>query len=170
MKRATWSASSGAILSAGCALSLLSSRNLIFLVLFYSCVHVRVRESGASVLLIFKAKKKNPPEEVVQLPPGKMDPEAFLDMANQVIKLKMFPYFDIAHSVLCALHVREDLGPGKLTLTGPILYLNHVPFASISRRSCFPRANLHSHIRTHTYTSVIFFFEFFFFFLFFFQK
>ncbi|XP_076231133.1 trimeric intracellular cation channel type 1B.1 [Calliopsis andreniformis] len=41
-----------------------------------------------------------------------MDPEAFLDMANQVIKLKMFPYFDIAHSVLCALHVREDLGPG----------------------------------------------------------
>lgn len=42
-----------------------------------------------------------------------MDPEAFLDLANQVTKLKMFPYFDIAHSVLCALHVREDLGPGK---------------------------------------------------------
>lgn len=42
----------------------------------------------------------------------KMDPEAFLDMANQVIKLKMFPYFDIAHSLLCALAVREDLGPG----------------------------------------------------------
>lgn len=41
-----------------------------------------------------------------------MDPEAFLDMANQVIKLKMFPYFDIAHSLLCALAVREDLGPG----------------------------------------------------------
>ncbi|XP_076643851.1 trimeric intracellular cation channel type 1B.1 [Halictus rubicundus] len=41
-----------------------------------------------------------------------MDPEAFLDMANQFIKLKMYPYFDIAHSVLCALHVREDLGPG----------------------------------------------------------
>lgn len=43
-----------------------------------------------------------------------MDPEAFLDLANQVTKLKMFPYFDIAHSVLCALHVREDLGAGKL--------------------------------------------------------
>ncbi|CAH0394553.1 unnamed protein product [Bemisia tabaci] len=41
-----------------------------------------------------------------------MDPEAFLDLANQVTKLKMFPYFDIAHSVLCALHVREDLGAG----------------------------------------------------------
>ncbi|KAJ6640060.1 Trimeric intracellular cation channel type 1B.1 [Pseudolycoriella hygida] len=41
-----------------------------------------------------------------------MDPEAFLDMANQVIKLKMFPYFDIAHSLLCAIAVREDLGSG----------------------------------------------------------
>ncbi|KAG6456518.1 trimeric intracellular cation channel type 1B.1 [Manduca sexta] len=41
-----------------------------------------------------------------------MDPEAFLDLANQVIKLKMYPYFDIAHSLLCALAVREDLGAG----------------------------------------------------------
>ncbi|XP_052871792.1 trimeric intracellular cation channel type 1B.1 [Anopheles cruzii] len=41
-----------------------------------------------------------------------MDPEAFLDIANQVIKLKMFPYFDIAHSLLCALSVKEDLGVG----------------------------------------------------------
>lgn len=52
-----------------------------------------------------------------------MDPEAFLDMANQVIKLKMFPYFDIAHCVLCALHVREDLGPGKPKPTRRILNL-----------------------------------------------
>ena len=43
-----------------------------------------------------------------------MDPEAFLDMANQVIKLKMFPYFDIAHCVLVAAHVRDDLGTGEL--------------------------------------------------------
>lgn len=54
-----------------------------------------------------------------------MDPEAFLDLANQVTKLKMFPYFDIAHSVLCALHVREDLGPGKrdpkIELTFPVV-------------------------------------------------
>jgi len=41
-----------------------------------------------------------------------MDPEAFLDIANQVVKLKMFPYFDIAHCTLCALAVREDLGTG----------------------------------------------------------
>ena len=50
-----------------------------------------------------------------------MDPEAFLDLANQVTKLKMFPYFDIAHSVLCALHVREDLGPGKPLPPPPFL-------------------------------------------------
>ncbi|XP_050331255.1 trimeric intracellular cation channel type 1B.1-like [Bactrocera neohumeralis] len=39
-----------------------------------------------------------------------MDPAAFLNVANQVIKLKMFPYFDIANSLLAALAVREDLG------------------------------------------------------------
>ena len=42
-----------------------------------------------------------------------MDPEAFLEMANQVTKLKMFPYFDIAHCAICCLYVREDLGSGK---------------------------------------------------------
>lgn len=41
-----------------------------------------------------------------------MDPEAFLDLANQVVKMKMYPYFDVAHSLLCALAVREDLGTG----------------------------------------------------------
>lgn len=41
-----------------------------------------------------------------------MDPEAFLDLANQVVKMKMYPYFDVAHSLLCALAVREDLGSG----------------------------------------------------------
>lgn len=39
-----------------------------------------------------------------------MDLESFLDIANQVIKLKMFPYFDIAHSLLSALSVKQDLG------------------------------------------------------------
>lgn len=48
---------------------------------------------------------------------GKMDPESFLDIANQVIKLKMFPYFDIAYCVLCALSVREDLGNGSQTFS-----------------------------------------------------
>lgn len=43
-----------------------------------------------------------------------MDPEAFLELANQVGKLKMFPYFDIAHCVICCLYVREDLGAGTV--------------------------------------------------------
>lgn len=44
-----------------------------------------------------------------------LDAEVFLDIANQVTKLKMFPYFDIAHAALCCLHVREDLGSGNLS-------------------------------------------------------
>lgn len=43
-----------------------------------------------------------------------MDPEGFLDLANQVTKLKMFPYFDIAHSAITCLYVREDLAQGAL--------------------------------------------------------
>ena len=42
-----------------------------------------------------------------------MDPETFLDLANQVTKLKMYPYFDLAHSAVILLAVREDLGAGK---------------------------------------------------------
>lgn len=43
-----------------------------------------------------------------------MDPEAFLEMANQVTKLKMYPYFDIAHAVISCLYMREDLSTGSL--------------------------------------------------------
>lgn len=57
-----------------------------------------------------------------------MDPEAFLDIANQVVKLKMFPYFDVAHCALCALAVREDLGNGKCIL---LFYLPRTNIASI---------------------------------------
>ncbi|KAL1429255.1 hypothetical protein MTO96_016470 [Rhipicephalus appendiculatus] len=42
-----------------------------------------------------------------------MDPEMFLDVANQVAKLKMYPYFDIAHCVITCLYLREDLGAGS---------------------------------------------------------
>ena len=42
-----------------------------------------------------------------------MDPEAFLDLANQVTKLKMYPYFDLAHAALCCLAVRDDLANGN---------------------------------------------------------
>ena len=42
-----------------------------------------------------------------------MDPETFLDMANQVTKLKMYPYFDLAHSAACLLAIREEMGAGQ---------------------------------------------------------
>ena len=45
-----------------------------------------------------------------------MDPEAFLDMANQVTKLKMYPYFDLAHAALCCLAVRDDLANGIIVM------------------------------------------------------
>jgi len=43
-----------------------------------------------------------------------MDPESFLQMANYVTKLKMFPLFDIAHCVICCLYAREDIGSGAV--------------------------------------------------------
>ena len=43
-----------------------------------------------------------------------MDPETFLEVANQVTKLKMFPYFDVAHSAMTCLALRDDLGPKAL--------------------------------------------------------
>jgi len=44
-----------------------------------------------------------------------MDAEAFLDLANQVAKLKMYPYFDLAHAVVCCLAIKEDMGSGRTT-------------------------------------------------------
>ena len=43
----------------------------------------------------------------------KMDPEAFLDLANQVAKLKMYPYFELAHAAVCCLVIKEDMGSGN---------------------------------------------------------
>ncbi|XP_015795846.1 trimeric intracellular cation channel type 1B.1 [Tetranychus urticae] len=42
-----------------------------------------------------------------------MDPEQFLDIANAVIKIKVFPYFEMAHAVISCLYIREDLGSGS---------------------------------------------------------
>lgn len=43
-----------------------------------------------------------------------MDPEAFLDLANQVAKLKMYPYFELAHAIVCCLSVKEDMSSGAI--------------------------------------------------------
>ena len=44
-----------------------------------------------------------------------MDPEAFLDLANQVAKIKMYPYFDLAHAAVCCLSIKEDMASGRWT-------------------------------------------------------
>lgn len=41
-----------------------------------------------------------------------MDPENFLELANQVTKLKMYPYFEMAHCIISCLYMREDLAAG----------------------------------------------------------
>lgn len=42
-----------------------------------------------------------------------MDPKTFMDIATVVTKLKMYPYFDIAHYVLMCCSVREDMPQGE---------------------------------------------------------
>jgi hypothetical protein len=46
-----------------------------------------------------------------------MDAEVFLDMANHVAKLKMYPYFDLAHAVICCLAIKEDMGSGRISIS-----------------------------------------------------
>ena len=41
----------------------------------------------------------------------RMDPQTFMDVATIVTKLKMYPYFDIAHMILCCVAVRDDIVP-----------------------------------------------------------
>ncbi|KAH9498462.1 hypothetical protein Btru_007545 [Bulinus truncatus] len=40
-----------------------------------------------------------------------MDPQTFMDIATVITKLKMYPYFDIAHYILMCVAVREDVIP-----------------------------------------------------------
>ncbi len=39
----------------------------------------------------------------------------------KVTKLKMYPYFDLAHAALCCLAVREDLSSGTIIAHEPAL-------------------------------------------------
>ncbi|XP_025111564.1 trimeric intracellular cation channel type 1B.1-like [Pomacea canaliculata] len=50
-----------------------------------------------------------------------MDPQTFLDVATVVTKLKMYPYFDVAHYVLCCLAVRDDIVSQAQTAAGQAL-------------------------------------------------
>ncbi|KAH7638564.1 trimeric intracellular cation channel type 1B.1 [Dermatophagoides farinae] len=41
-----------------------------------------------------------------------MDPIIFLDLANELTQLKMYPYFDVAHFIVTGLYLRDDLSTG----------------------------------------------------------
>lgn len=37
----------------------------------------------------------------------------FFELANQVVNLKTYPYFDIANNIVSCVAMREDLSTGK---------------------------------------------------------
>ncbi|GIY44349.1 trimeric intracellular cation channel type 1B.1 [Caerostris darwini] len=41
-----------------------------------------------------------------------MDPEAFLEIANQIYRLQMYPFFELAHCLVMCMYVKEDLAGG----------------------------------------------------------
>ncbi|GIZ01454.1 trimeric intracellular cation channel type 1B.1 [Caerostris extrusa] len=41
-----------------------------------------------------------------------MDPEAFLEIANQIYRLQMYPFFEMAHCLVMCMYVKEDLAGG----------------------------------------------------------
>ncbi|XP_060563963.1 trimeric intracellular cation channel type 1B.1-like [Ruditapes philippinarum] len=53
-----------------------------------------------------------------------MDPQTFMDIATKVTKLKMYPYFDIAHYTLMCMSVRDDLPLNQPAGTQPF-YRRH---------------------------------------------
>lgn len=58
-----------------------------------------------------------------------MDPMIFLDLANELTKLKMYPYFDLAHFIVTGLYLRDDLSTGieKNFLSSIILFVAREP-------------------------------------------
>lgn len=55
-----------------------------------------------------------------------MDPQTFMDVANVVTKLKMYPYFDVANYILMCIMVREDNHPQS---TGSPLFSRKHPMS-----------------------------------------
>lgn len=37
----------------------------------------------------------------------------FQDMVGRIIDLNMYPFFDLAHVIMCAVTVREDINKGN---------------------------------------------------------
>ena len=84
-----------------------------------------------------------------------MDPEAFLDLANQVAKLKMYPYFELAHAAVVCLTIKEDMGSGNRYLYLPskststsfimnsiILFISIIHFQNSRSPSIFSKTSI----------------------------
>jgi len=59
-----------------------------------------------------------------------MDPQAFMDIATKVTKLKMYPYFDIAHYTLMCMAVRDD-NPAPAGKNSHLMIYKHGNLAEI---------------------------------------
>jgi len=46
-----------------------------------------------------------------------IDQELFMDLASKVSRLRMYPYFDIAHYAMMVIAVRDDLATGNETVS-----------------------------------------------------
>ena len=52
-----------------------------------------------------------------------MDPKTFIDVATTITKLKMYPYFDVAHYILACTLVKYDAITAVLASQGWWMYL-----------------------------------------------
>lgn len=42
-----------------------------------------------------------------------MDPEAFLEISDKIVRLKMYPFFELAHCLVTCMCIKEDLAEGS---------------------------------------------------------
>lgn len=51
-----------------------------------------------------------------------------IEIANKVLKLEMFPYFEISHVIICCMHIKSDFGQG-INEKGALLFSRKHPLA-----------------------------------------
>lgn len=51
-----------------------------------------------------------------------------VEVANTVLRLEQFPYFDIAHAIICCIYIKSDFGDG-ITEKGAIIFSRKHPLA-----------------------------------------
>lgn len=51
-----------------------------------------------------------------------------IELANKVLKLDMFPYFEISHVIMCCIHIKSDFGHG-ISEKGAVVFSRKHPLA-----------------------------------------